>query len=62
MISKVDLIDFWEITRALYGNGESSEAEMAVVRLLVDTADTGITPTATPADGALAARESALAA
>lgn len=62
MISKVDLIDFWEITRALYGNGESSEAETAVGRLFVDTADTGVTTTASPADGALAAGESAIAA
>jgi hypothetical protein len=36
MISKVDLHDFWEITRALYGNGRTSDAEMAVVRQLLD--------------------------
>jgi hypothetical protein len=62
MISKVDLHDFWEITKALYGNGGTSEAEPIVVRLLVDAVSTGTVATPPPADGAVATPESVIGA
>ena len=48
MISKIDLHDFWEITRALYGNGRTSDAEMAVVRQMLDAMFTPAVTAPTP--------------
>jgi hypothetical protein len=62
MISNVDLIDFWEITRALYGDGESSEAEQALIRPLLDAALTKTATVRAPGDGAAAAPKPAMAA
>ena len=62
MISKVDLHDFWEINKALYGNGSTSEAELALIRLLLDTAFTNTVTVRAPADGAAAAPKPAMAA
>ena len=62
MISKLDLRDFWEINKSLYGNGGTSEAELALIRLLLDAVfpETGTTPAAV--DGAAAARPPKIAA
>ena len=62
MISKVDLHDFWEITRALYGNGCTSEAELAVVQLMLDGVSTETATAPAPADGAAAVPQRAIAA
>jgi len=55
MISKVDLHDFWEITRALYGNDRTSDGEMAVVLQLLDAVSTDTVTTSAVVGGSGAA-------